>query len=122
MDVAVDMDVVVEIDVVETTIVDYESMDQVSALAKDKPTVLFFKASWCPSCISAAKNFESKVDELKDINLVVVNYDESKELQKLYGVTYQHTFVQVNENEEALAKWNGGSTKKLLNNIVKGDM
>lgn len=97
----------------------YESMEQVMELAKTKPTVLFFKANWCPSCNSAAKNFSENLDKLEGVNLVVVNYDTSKDLQKKYGVTYQHTFVQVASDGAAIVKWNGGSTTKLLEKVVK---
>lgn len=105
-----------------SSIIDYIDMEQVMVLAKEKPTVLFFKANWCPSCKSAAKKFEAGIDQLKDVNLVIVNYDTSKNLQKKYGVTYQHTFVQVSPTGEAITKWNGGAVTELLQNIVKGEI
>jgi thiol-disulfide isomerase/thioredoxin len=99
----------------------FQSLEHSIELAKEKPTVLFFKADWCPSCTAAAKNFEKNKDLLKDVNLIVVNYDKSGDLQIKYGVTYQHTFVQISPTGEALVKWNGGSTDKLLSTI-KGDV
>lgn len=39
----------------------------------------------------------------------------------MYGVTYQHTFVQIDENGDALAKWNGGDVEKLLSNVIMED-
>lgn len=108
--------------IAEGSIIDFEDMEQVMLLAEDKPTVLFFKANWCPSCRSAAKKFSEGEAELEDVYLVVVNYDNSKELQVKYGVTYQHTFVQVDSKGEALATWSGGAVDELLENIVKGDM
>ncbi len=100
----------------------YKDMDQAMELAGTKPTVLFFKADWCPSCTSAAKKFEENSDQLKDINLVVVDYDHSGKLQAKYGVTYQHTFVQISPGGDALVKWNGGATTELLSKIVRGEM
>lgn len=102
-------------------IIDFEDMNQVMTLAEEKPTVLFFKANWCPSCRSAANKFNKGKDEIKDINLVVVNYDTAKDLKVKYGVTYQHTFVQVDSKGEALVTWSGGAVKELLENIVKGE-
>ncbi|MGL1890571.1 MAG: thioredoxin domain-containing protein [Spirochaetaceae bacterium] len=103
-------------------IIDYKSMEQVMELAETKPTVLFFKANWCSSCLSAAKKFSATKDQFKDINLVVVNYDTSKKLKTKYGVTYQHTFIQVDSNGNSIAEWSGGATKELLANVVQGDM
>ncbi len=97
----------------------FKSLESSIELAKVKPTVLFFKADWCPTCIAAAKDFEKNRELLKDVNLVVVNYDKSRDLQKKYGVTYQHTFVQISTKGDALVKWNGGSTDKLLKSIIR---
>lgn len=105
----------------DSPFITYKDMNQVMELAKSKPTVLFFKADWCPSCTLAAKSFEKNSAQLKDVNLVVVNYDRSGNLQVKYGVTYQHTFVQVSSKGDALVKWNGGATAELLKKIVKGD-
>lgn len=104
-----------------SSIILYEDMDQVMKLAETKPTVLFFKANWCPSCNSAYKKFSEGAEQIKGINLVIVDYDKSKDLQAKYGVTYQHTFVQVADNGESIIKWNGGDISKLLENIVTGD-
>ena len=95
-------------------IVEYRSMTQVMQLAEEKPTVLFFNASWCPSCKGAVRQFESSEDKLRDVNLVFVDYDNSDELQKKYGVSYQHTFVQVDAAGRSVVKWNGGGTDELL--------
>ncbi len=100
-------------------LINYEDMEETMMLAKSKPTVLFFHAGWCPSCKTARKNFEKDSSQLENINLVIVDYDTSKELQKKYNVTYQHTFVQISPDGEVLAKWNGGDTEELLNKIVK---
>ncbi len=100
----------------------YKDMKQVMNLAKDKPTVLFFKATWCPSCLSAAMDFQINKKKLKDVNLVVVNYDQYKDLKKRYGVSYQHTFVQVSPDGDAIVKWNGGKTPELLKKIKKREM
>lgn len=101
---------------------DFTDMDNAMMQAEEKPTVLFFHASWCPSCKSARKDFEENLSRLEGVNLLVVDYDDSKELQKKYGVTYQHTFVQISPSGEALAKWNGGGTDELLGKIMVKEM
>ena len=42
-----------------------------------------------------------------DVLILDVNYDKSADLKKAYGVTYQHTLVQVDENGTMIAKWSG---------------
>ncbi|MDC7219785.1 MAG: thioredoxin domain-containing protein [Spirochaetales bacterium] len=102
--------------------VEFKDIDDAMTKAESKPTVLFFEASWCPSCQSARKNFEANQDKLQDIYLISVDYDHSADLQTKYGVTYQHTFVQIGPDGEAITKWNGGTTSDVLGNIVKGGM
>lgn len=97
--------------------IDFQNLEQAKMIAQEAPTVLFFYASWCPTCRSAREEFIKRDSELKKINIIIVDYDNSKELQNKYGVTYQHTFVQIDKNGESIAKWNGGATDKLLSNI-----
>lgn len=88
--------------------VDYDS--ELVSRANEGDVVLFFHATWCPSCKTmdtALKNELSKFP--KGLTVLKVDYDSSSELKKKYGVTYQHTFVQVDAQGNAIAKWNGGS-------------
>lgn len=89
------------------------------AWAKDGKVVLFFKASWCPTCKVVDVDIKSNLSAIpKDTYILEVNYDNSSELKKKYGVTYQHTFVQVDENGAQIAKWSGSPTlASLLTNI-----
>ena len=34
-----------------------------------------------------------------------------------YGITYQHTFVQIDAEGKEITKWNGGKIDELLTNI-----
>jgi thiol-disulfide isomerase/thioredoxin len=97
--------------------IEFQDLEQAKMIAAEAPTVLFFYASWCPSCRSAREEFNKRDSEFKNINMILVDYDNSTDLKKKYGVTYQHTFVQIDENGEALIKWNGGDVDKLLSNV-----
>lgn len=86
--------------------------------------VLFFYASWCPTCKPADADLianESKIPN--DVTVIRVNYDDSdtdteeSELAKKYGITYQHTFVQIDSQGKEIAKWNGGKIDELLEKI-----
>lgn len=70
--------------------------------------VLFFNASWCPTCQEAQRNLEaSGVPD--GLTVVKVDYDSSSDLKQKYGVTIQHTFVQIDEAGNKVAKWTGSS-------------
>ena len=86
--------------------------------------VLYFYANWCPTCKVANEDLQENTDKLpKDVTVLRVNYNDTdtdqveKDLAKKYGVTYQHTFVQIDENGEALMSWNGGEIDQLLTKI-----
>ena len=92
--------------------------------ASSKRRVLFFYASWCPICKPADESFTQNANEIpEDVMLIRVNYNdpetdqEEKDLAKKYGVTYQHTFVQIDSTGNEVTKWNGGQIDELLANI-----
>ncbi len=71
--------------------------------------VLFFNASWCPTCQEAVKNLEG-ADFPDGLTVVSVDYDSNLDLRRKYGVTTQHTFVQVDPDGEQVAKFTGSTT------------
>lgn len=86
--------------------------------------VLFFYANWCPTCKPADADFIANANRIpSDVTLIRVNYNdtdtdqEEKDLAQQYGITYQHTFVQIDAQGKVVAKWNGGQTNELLANI-----
>ena len=77
--------------------------------AEHGTVILFFNASWCPTCVAANKNFKGSTTP-DGLTLLKVDYDNSTELKRKYGVTYQHTFVQVDKTGKLIKKWNGSKT------------
>ncbi len=85
----------------------YTAYDQAKlANAEKGDVVLFFHASWCPKCQESEKNFTSSSTP-DGLTLLKVDYDDSTELKQKYGVTIQHTFVQVDKDGNELKQWNG---------------
>jgi len=85
---------------------------------KDQKRILFFKANWCPTCNTADKDFTDNIIKIPEgTTLYQVDYDKETELKKKYAITYQHTFVQVDEKGNEIFKWNGGGIDKLLVSI-----
>lgn len=86
--------------------------------------VLFFYASWCPICKPTDASFTQNAKKIpEDVTVIRVNYNdpetdqEEKDLAKKYGITYQHTFVQIDRAGKEVATWNGGQIDELLSNI-----
>ncbi len=90
------------------------------ARAKKAPVVLFFHASWCPSCISTDRIFVKKITTLPPgVSILKIDYDTAVELKERYDITYQHTFVQVDTNGKELARWSGGAIDGIIANLVQ---
>lgn len=81
--------------------------------------VLFFRASWCPTCRGLETDILANLDKIPEgVVILDVNYDTATELKQKYGITYQHTFVQVDEKGNQITKWVGSPTlASLLTNI-----
>lgn len=74
--------------------------------ASGSQILLFFHASWCPTC----QNFEKQIlsTELpKDVVIFKVNYDNADELKKKYSVLSQSTWVQVDREWNMYKRWLG---------------
>jgi thioredoxin 1 len=85
--------------------------------ALGKKRVLFFYASWCPTCRPADRDFQTYIDQIpKDVVLFQVDYDTERELKTQYSITYQHTFVLVDDSANTVKIWNGGRLKELVGN------
>lgn len=81
------------------------------ARAETGDVVLFFHASWCPSCRGLNTNIESNSKSIPEgVSILKLDYDKETELKKKYGVTYQHTLVQVDKDGNMIKKWSGGGT------------
>ncbi len=91
--------------------------EQIAAAAAKGPVVLFFHAAWCPTCQAADRDIRNNLRDLKDgVQVLRLNYGNSAgdhPRAKEYGITYQHTFVQVDATGKLIQKWNGGGVDEL---------
>lgn len=88
-----------------------EAFDQ----AKDQKRILFFSASWCPSCRASAKVLKA-ASLPTDVKIFEVDYDNSSDLKKKYGVVRQDSFVQVDQDGNKIAEWSGNA-KNILKQL-----
>lgn len=82
--------------------------------------VLFFHAGWCPTCRALELDINESLDDIEsDLTILKTDYDSQTELKKKYGITVQHTLVQVDANGNLLKKWVGSPTlEKLQSELI----
>jgi thioredoxin 1 len=78
----------------------------VSSTSEGDKVVLFFHASWCPTCKVLDQDIEANLDKIPaNVRILKVDYDRETELKQKYGVRLQHALVQVDRNGEKIALW-----------------
>lgn len=100
-----------------TGYVSYDDYKSKMTMYQGSPTVLFFHASWCPSC----KKADAALNETAPTKATVVkvDFDNSKELREKYGITQQHTFVQIDKEGNEIAKWSGSNSASDIEGKLK---
>ena len=87
----------------------YESYspEKIATKAAIGDVVLFFRASWCPTCRAIDADIKAHVADIpSNLTILDVDYDNSTDLKKKYGVTLQSTMVQVDKDGTLIKKWN----------------
>ena len=88
----------------------YEEYDAAKVAANDG-ALLFFHASWCPSCRALDKAITEDQDSIPGgLVILKLDYDEETELKKKYGVVGQHTLVQVDKDGNKITMWRGANS------------
>ncbi len=94
--------------------------EKVALASATHDVVLFFRASWCPTCRAVDADIKANLSKIpSSLAILDVNYDNSTALKQKYGVTYQHTFVQVDKDGNLIKKWSGSPTLSALVSEVK---
>jgi len=84
---------------------------KIAMASESKDVVLFFRASWCPFCKVVDADIKTNLKAIPSSLVILdVDYDNSADLKKKYGVTMQHTFVQVDAQGALIKKWSGSAT------------
>ena len=78
----------------------YETYSASALAASDADTkVLFFHASWCPSCRALESNIiANQADIPEGVAIFKANYDTETQLKRDFGVVRQHSIVVLNSN------------------------
>lgn len=99
----------------------YKEYSEATVAAEQKAgnkIVLFFHATWCPECRAADAAFKAHPEKIPaGVTVLKTDYDSNTALKKKYVVTYQHTFVQIDNNGNLVTKWISGDIAALKKNI-----
>ena len=61
--------------------------------------IIFFNASWCPSCRALEKDITNNITDIPNgVTILKADYDSQTALKQKYGVVRQHTLVVVDQN------------------------
>lgn len=91
--------------------------------AKGQQRVLFFHATWCPTCKATNADLLGNLARIpKGAVIFKTDYDSEVALKKQYGISYQHTFVLVDASGKALKRWAGGGTDEIVANLKSAAM
>jgi len=71
--------------------------------------VLFFHAAWCGTCKTTEANLDASGVPV-GLSVFQVDFDTQLELNKQFGVTTKHTFVEVDKKMNKLNMWQGSLT------------
>ena len=90
------------------------------AQAAGKPVALHFHATWCGTCRAQERAFQGMKDapELKDVTLLVVDYDAEKPLRKTLNVRSQSTVI-VYKGDKQTAMVAGETEPAALQRVLK---
>ncbi len=97
------------------TLAEYEANKDVYA---DKNKVHFFHATWCVICQGIEKEINADPSRIpSDTVFIKTDFDQETALRQKYGVTYQYTFVQVDNDGTELKQWSATSLSDAIAGI-----
>lgn len=82
----------------------YKAYDADMVASNDaEHTLLFFHAAWCPSCRALDADIAQHAGTIPE-NVVIykVDYDTATDLKRKYGITTQHSLIEIDSNGEAV--------------------
>lgn len=103
----------------------FEKSDYARLLKEGRPVLLFFYANWCPTCASQEPIMIETMNEGLSNGVIAlrVNYNDTetspgeKALAEQFVVTYQHTFVSINNGGHVVNKVTGQQSKEELTTL-----
>lgn len=76
--------------------------------ASNGTVLLFFHATWCPSCRALESDITAQLENIpSDVTILKLDYDTETALKKKYGIVRQHTLIEVDAEGNLLRTLTG---------------
>ncbi len=99
----------------ESAYQDYNADAVSKAVMSGKHVALFFSASRCPTCKTLHQELNNKLSSIPSNAIIFkVDYDNSSDLKKKYGVTVQHTIVSLDAQMNMVEKKIGANANEVF--------
>lgn len=86
----------------------YEDYSPEKVAQASGDVLLFFHATWCPTCRALDGDISRNLDSIpSDLTILKADFDGETALKQQYGVTLQHTMVQIDNSGNLIKKWTG---------------
>lgn len=80
--------------------------------------IYFFHAEWCPVCKGIEQEINNDPSRIPNgVTLIKVDFEQETRLRKDYEVTYQYTFVQIDNDGKEVAQWTASNLDKVIAGI-----
>ena len=105
--------------VASATYTEYSQSKFNQARNQGKNVVLYFHATWCPTCKALDRDITNGLSRVpSNTEILKVDYDQYGDLKQTYGVRYQHTLVFFKGNSPSpYATLQGGSLDELIRQV-----
>ena len=106
--------------------IEFNKADYEKALSENKKILLYFYASWCPSCKKEQPELFAAFGQLNDPDIVGFRVDyndnedaDEKALARQFGVAYQHTKVILKDGKQVAKFPDSWSKQRYLDELMK---
>jgi len=82
----------------------YQVYDAEAVAASDADRIfLSFYATWCPSCRALEADILANASDIpSNVEIYKVDFDTATDLKRQYGITVQHSIIEINRDGEAV--------------------
>lgn len=97
----------------------FTTLAAAQALAAKGPVVLFFASDWGAASQKDLRDINANGLTMKDVTVVVVDYDRDAAVRRQFGVAGEDTFLLIDRSGKKLGVWTGGGVAQIIKHALK---